>query len=121
MTQFKLVPVEPTREMLEAVLGPVKPQYENRLDLRQMIYRAMLAAAPSPWKDAAGQNPNPDCDRQLVIVDHGPGSFSHYRVAFNRDGEWFDASTFQPIEQNGFCVIHWMPLPPPPATQESKE
>lgn len=42
---WKLIPLVPTGEMLNACLMGGK--YENRLDLRPAIYRAMLAAAPA--------------------------------------------------------------------------
>lgn len=45
---WRMVPAEPTREMLDAPLpaSPVGNRYESRRDLRPMIYLAMLAAAP---------------------------------------------------------------------------
>lgn len=48
---WRLVPVEPTIDMLSATIAGGK--MENRADLRPMIYRAMLAAAPSPSADDA--------------------------------------------------------------------
>ena len=53
---FKLVPIEPTPEMLSAPLlaSPATGiKYESRRDLRPSIYRAMLAAAPYPPGEAS--------------------------------------------------------------------
>jgi hypothetical protein len=50
---WKLVPVEPTDEMLAATI--VGGKMENRADLRPMIYRAMLAAAPAAVSQEKGE------------------------------------------------------------------
>lgn len=50
---YALVPVEPTPEMLAANIAGGK--MENRADLRPMIYRAMLAAAPSAVSQEQGE------------------------------------------------------------------
>ena len=53
---WKMVPVEPTPEMLMADLGLRQwdsiPIYESRLDLRPAIWKAMLKAAPSAKEPA---------------------------------------------------------------------
>src|SRR5690554_5158481 len=45
MNKYKLMPVEPIHEMLNAPLQGGR--FENRLDLRPSIYRTMLAEAPA--------------------------------------------------------------------------
>ena len=50
---WKLVPIKPTSEMLAATIAGSK--MENRADLRPMIYRAMLAAAPSAGSQEKGE------------------------------------------------------------------
>lgn len=51
---YVIVPKEPTEAMLNAPLpeSPIGTRYESRRDLRPMIYRAMIAAAPTPRGDA---------------------------------------------------------------------
>lgn len=56
MTQFKLVPLEPTREMLEA--GKIA---QDNGCWPSGVYADMLAAAPSPWISVRGEVP-----RELV-------------------------------------------------------
>ena len=59
MTNYKLVPVEPTPEMLVAINWPNDPAG----------YRAMLAAAPQPappTPDVAGVVSEADCRRLLA-------------------------------------------------------
>ena len=50
---WQLVPIKPTSEMLAATIAGSK--MENRADLRPMIYRAMLAAAPSAGSQEKGE------------------------------------------------------------------
>src|SRR5690554_3811966 len=51
MTQFQLVPVEPTREMCAAAvnLADEDGDHHEMLGRSYFAYKAMLAAAPSPW------------------------------------------------------------------------
>lgn len=48
MTQYKLVPVEPTREMIEAAFGAINYTMPEPSEDAGRVYAAMLSAAPSP-------------------------------------------------------------------------
>lgn len=48
MTQWKLVPVEPTREMIEAAFGAINYTMPEPSEDAGRVYSAMLSAAPSP-------------------------------------------------------------------------
>lgn len=116
MTQFKLVPVEPTREMMEAG----KIAQDNGCWPRG-VYAAMLAAAPSPWVSVEERLPGEFGMPNYVIVYTAhqntmmaafmDGGFAYLTLI---DGPSFDTDIYGE-------VTHWMPLPPPPATQESNE
>jgi hypothetical protein len=51
-TKWKLVPIQPTQEMLTAPLAPgssiTGARYESRRDLRPLIWQALLSATPTP-------------------------------------------------------------------------
>lgn len=48
MTEYKLVPVEPTPEMLEAAFGSINYCEPDPSEHAGRVYSAMLSAAPSP-------------------------------------------------------------------------
>lgn len=88
---WKLVPVEPTPEMLKADLGVVtagspvagaigKRIYESRVDLRPVIYRAMLAVAPQPPRD---ERPVAQCGGEAIaaMLEEDPFTIAPYRQA----------------------------------------
>ena len=108
MTRFKLVPVEPTRKMIKA--GAEAYSFDER-----NIYRAMLAAAPSPWVSVEDLLPADETDVLVRGECHGQDIFT---VAGRFYGDWMSQETEEVIS---FEPTHWMPLPPPPAKQESIE
>lgn len=72
-TQWKLVPVEPTEEMLKVEVSPMlcvgRPENLRVAQWRVGVYKAMLAAAPQP--PALGEEPEVLTQmRELVIGPH---------------------------------------------------
>lgn len=55
MDKFKMVPVEPTEEMLKAMdrMNQGAPMFTRTFDVKRSEYSAMLAAAPAPIFDEA--------------------------------------------------------------------
>ncbi|MFN8758859.1 MAG: hypothetical protein ACK5XA_08625 [Tagaea sp.] len=113
---WKLVPVEPTLEMLSAPLpeSPIGSRYESRRDLRSTIYLAMLAAAPPP-PDAAEQpvawavafNGRADIDYAYYLRD-GAESAAEYLRAHK-------------AELGPFTVVPLFAGPPPAAPAEQPQ
>lgn len=112
MSDYKLVPVEPTAEMEQAG-GAV--YWENIEDVCG-IYRAMVAVAPAVQGEPAGWQP-------IETAPHGEEVLLGW---LEWDGAWkmevsqaswgWSTKTASNISRHGQAT-HWMPLPPPPAIQ----
>lgn len=113
MTQFKMVPVEPTTEMIKAG-AEAYSFYESH------IYRAMLAAAPSPWVSVEDDLPEAEKDSTesasvIVCLDDfviTTGFYCHF------ENEWYGEDGYAFEEASNGPVTHWMPLPTPPEKSE---
>lgn len=109
MTKLKMVPVEPTREMIEAGKKEVDWYEHNAI----YCYRAMLAAAPSPWISVEDDLPKAEegsTESASVIVcleDHvlTMGFYCHF------ENEWYGEDGYSFEEASMGLVTHWMPLP----------
>ncbi len=116
---WKLVPVEPTVEMLGAWHGAVEVSiFDEPLGAYQEGYAAMLAAAPvspSPWLPIDENTPE---DRFLFL--YCPADRSHWLAKWQGRGEeacWFGVDELGLTRRSDahFEPSHWMPLPAPPA------
>ncbi len=101
---WKLVPVEPTEEMLRMA---------RACFTARNLYRAMVAAAPEApsvpaWVACSERVPDADID---VLAFIGP---EMYIANYEPDG-WYDARTFAPLDG----ITHWMDLPEAPSDKEA--
>ena len=122
MTEWRMVPVEPTEAMVDD--PTVEVFHSNRLHALQ-VWHAMLAAAPpppSPWRDIASAPRD-----GTLIIGRGTTAAEHYgpdsemALALIR---WSDGFTDWPgydwIAEPGAGLMvwmkptAWMPLPAPP-------
>lgn len=113
--KWKLVPPEPTGDMLVAASdiiasrfeldGPAEHAWYEQFVLD--VYKAMLAAAPDPWQPIE----TAPKDRTKVVAYRPRPDISCYDVAaHDPEQEWWE-------DQYGDIVAdftHWMPLPEPP-------
>lgn len=131
----KLVPLEPTREMLiagnDAVVGGAMHPYD--------IYKAMLSAAPAQSDTITQQRSIPlkaePANRWIACSERLPGDGQQVWVAFEGYGQgyaiWQDEDWFFDFDSAGdllsrkrakeiglipATVTHWMNLPDAPAT-----
>jgi hypothetical protein len=123
MTEWRMVPVEPTEEMTNAYYDKACDSCYDFLGVDE-AWREMLAAAapppPSPWRDIASA----PRDGTYILVC-GPweddvswidGSAPIVAVAcWNDDCWWSGRGAY------GFTVFatHWMPLPAPPQSSSN--
>jgi hypothetical protein len=125
MTEWKLVPVEPTPKMHKAAWGACENDMKPGRDwaaFNTKIYGAMLAAAPAapdawqPIETAPKGGPLLVCfDRPDVINDLWPEPPGRYvTIAYwdrfhGESGHWCECHDGQPVKPT-----HWRPLPAPP-------
>ena len=88
MTQWKLVPVEPTPEMVESAFGAINYTMPEPSEDAGRVYSAMLSAAPSPDVDEverAAEQP-----AWGVWVDYNRAPPGSYACLVSRliNGEW---------------------------------
>lgn len=107
MTQYKLVPVEPTEEMKAAALKKHGYYWPLIFD----AWNLMLAAAPevNPWVSVKERVPKED-GYYLVMNDGCVVAHKHVPIVMRWNlGKWYshDLSAFY----DG--VTHWMPIPRP--------
>lgn len=85
---WKLVPLEPTAEMLQAGQDtPVSESDEDSLEDYKAVYRAMLAAAPHPQQIAG-------LDKDAEIA-----ALKAERDALRKDAEWYDCKGWYAIDE----------------------
>lgn len=107
MGEYKLVPVEPTREMREAGRGGWATNDPE--EAARATYQAMLAATPSPeWVKVSERLPTIDDSDEGGNIWVWDGTDVH-------SIGWFNAVAKE--------VTHWMPKPrqQPPAPPTEKE
>ena len=109
MSDYVLVPKEPTIHMVEAVRewnrsGPRAPlPIAEETNLAAVIWDLMLAAAPPAWRDIADP---PDDKGQM-----GLGFW-----AWEHPSEQWCAMTYE--DAKACNATHWTNLPPPPEGRE---
>lgn len=133
---FRLVPVEPTQEMVETGERVLAHevfdgwQYTLPDNAIQLIYRALLAASPSPAVDGnAGWRPIESAPKAGTIVlgtwsDTWP-DHPHVEAVYCCEGKWFYAYDGDTHHR---APTHWQPLPsapsqdaPPPRSLSKKD
>lgn len=115
MTDWKLVPAEPTPEMVEAA----RAHHEGEAYLPYSLYTAMIAAAPPAPVGISGWRPiatAPDNDVAILtwgtLHEDGIGETPRVRVSWiGGNGRWYAPCT------GTHAPSHWMPLPPSPAKE----
>lgn len=114
MTKLKMVPMEPTRKMCAAAvnLAGEDGDHHEMLGRSYCAYKAMLAAAPSPWVSVEDLLPADETDVLVRGECHGQDIFT---VAGRFYGDWMSQETEEIIS---FEPTHWMPLPTPPEKSE---
>jgi len=125
MKQLKMVPVEPTRKMCEAAvnLAGEDGDHHEMLGRSYFAYKAMLAAAPSPWVSVGDRLPDAEkgstesasvivCLNDFVITT---GFYCHF------ENEWYGEDGYSFEEASNGPVTHWMPLPEAPGAKERNE
>lgn len=115
----KIVPIEPTDEMLNAHIRSVfdKPQrlpdyvVETEKQKARKCYQAILSAAPeitpNQWHDIS--TAPKDGQRVLVVIE---GANKAILAQKEKDGRWWTVG--EAVNWEGKNVTHWMPLPTPP-------
>jgi hypothetical protein len=108
---WRLVPEEPTAEMLEA-----SHHWLSSLDMR-LCWRYVLAAAPQPpsaWRPIS-EAPKDGTDVLIYVADTAEQFVGYWRDDSN-------AFVIAPNGRGGWTGLkeptHWMPLPPPPSAGE---
>lgn len=128
---LRLVPVEPTEAMLDAVkpwpehwppYGQATVTARAAYDIDRAVLRSnwthMLAAAPaSPLPGGVWRTDfenAPDCEEGILIVDATKISPAVGTARFI-DGEWCGYDHGHGVECLWPSPTHWMPLPSPPS------
>ena len=128
---YKLVRIEPTEEMLEAMkwqIGGTPDQPVKTWGSTSAIYKAALDASPKPpdmgdgWisvEERLPEKATPEGDINVVqIFVHGEWSCGHctgtHWIDF-LDTDEVGCPTEFTLKRSG--VTHWMPLPKPPSPQ----
>ena len=134
---FRLVPVEPTAEMVRCGEDALRKSGSglSQLDGRKAadrIYRAMLAASPAPAVDNAGWRPIasfPKDGELYLVCDDRSLDGDHQVVFWDEDLETpFKLHTPDGPAFHEAAFTHWQPLPsapsqdaPPPRSLSNKD
>ena len=142
---WKLVPVEPTEEML--FKGHMEIDFDrnaqNTLELEHPsqtddggtsirtdmtdAWVAMLAAAPTPPSTEDRWQPIATAPKDKFVLLAGPSGYTTIEIVYATGrmcsdyhvGRWIDHAN-DDLTDWGFEPTHWMPLPEAPAMQEDK-
>ena len=121
---FALVPVVPTHAILDVMFNAGIDMHDVDLTL---IYRAMLAAAPTPPVSEDRWLPIATAPKDRFVLLAGPSGYTTIETVFATGrmcsdyhvGRWIDHAN-DDLTDWGFEPTHWMPLPKAPAMQEDK-
>ena len=112
MSEWKLVPVEPTEEMVEAGFDAVPGAHEGFIRAR---WRCMLAAAPQPPSQWPAPRPMSEAPKDRPVLAWWPESKEWAGV------RWWDVHAVW-LHSLSKCEeqqpTHWLPMPPDPPEQE---
>ena len=111
MSEWKLVPVEPTKEMVEAGFDAVPGTFEGIIRAR---WRCMLAAAPQPPSQWTAPRPMSEAPKDRAVLAWWPAD-KQWVVTWwwsQRSG-WFCRGYAPPG-----APTYWLPMPPEPTEQE---
>lgn len=119
-TEWKLVPVEPTRDMLNVVNGCPEdvPEFREWVDEdNTLTYHAMLAAAPQPPPQWPAPRPMSEAPKDKPVL------------AWWAEKQWAVSSWLE-TRSRWACLghdtttspqpTHWLPMPPEPTTETTK-
>lgn len=125
---WKLVPEEPTAEMIAA--GNDLLPFTRGTETHRMVggkvpedyYRAMLSAAPPP-PAGSGWRPIEEAPKDGTFVWLGTTTGPAMRLGYWADEQWNDFCRAEGTGPRGlrFQPTHWRPLPAPPSPQPSRE
>ena len=119
---FRLVPVEPTAEMLDRAVAfalnvTLSGEYNWSAYMRD-VWRTMLAASPAPAVDNAGWRPIasfPKDGELYLVCDDRSLDGDHQVVFWDEDLETpFKLHTPDGPAFHEAAFTHWQPLPPAP-------
>ena len=121
---WKLVPVEPTEEILDVMFDAGIDRHDGDLTI---LYRAILAAAPTPPSTEDRWQPIATAPKNEFVLLAGPSGYTTIETVFatgrmcsdHHVGRWIDHAN-DDLADWGFEPTHWMPLPKAPAMQEDK-
>ena len=122
---FALVPVVPTHAILDVMFNAGIDMHDVDLTL---IYRAMLAAAPTPPVSEDRWLPIETAPKDEFVLLAGPSGYTTIETVFATGrmcsdyhvGRWIDHAN-DDLTDWGFEPTHWMPLPKAPTMQEDKQ
>ena len=111
--EWKLVPVEPTKEMVEAGFDAVPGAFEGLISAR---WRCMLRAAPQPPSQWPAPRPMSEATRDKTVLAWWP-----------RQQQWAETTwlyfcnkwTCDFATNSSPQPTHWLPMPPKPTEQET--
>ena len=109
--EWKLVPVEPTKEMVEAGFDAVPGAFEGLISAR---WRCMLAAAPQPPSQWPAPRPMSEAPKEIVLA-WWPEWAEWIATWWSPDRDMWLHALSECDEQQ---PTHWLPMPPDPPEQE---
>ena len=122
---FALVPVVPTHAILDVMFDAGIDRHDGDLTI---LYRAMLAAAPTPPVSEDRWLPIETAPKDEFVLLAGPSGYTTIETVFSTGrmcsdyhvGSWIDHAN-DDLTDWGFEPTHWMPLPKAPTMQEDKK
>jgi hypothetical protein len=117
MSEWKLVPVEPTDEMLNAANGCPPNFPEGRVWVDQdnaTTYRAMLDAAPQPPSQWPQPRPMSEAPKDVPVLAWWPAS-NEWVATWWWSGHGMWIHLLSGFDEQPTC---WLPMPAAPAEQE---
>lgn len=112
-TEWKLVPVEPTEDMVAAGFDAVPSAHEGLIRAR---WRCMIAVAPQPPSQWPQPRPMSEAPKDAVVLAWWPLFRGWFKAQW--DGRhWRNADGCSVANE----PTHWLPIPPEPTKQEATE
>lgn len=116
---WRVVPVEPTGQMVEAAIRCVVQENKGLEYAPWQVYKAMLAAAPSPPSQSSWR----DIDElHAEIGDQIWGATSKWQRSLRLSDDFRPEDSPQWVDEDGrvWVPTHWKPLPSPPPLHEQE-